>query len=315
MEHRRRTVEEFVSQDRFCLKEICSWAEISRSCFYYKYKDEDCKRPGRPPPGFTLNRDGDVVSDATIIETLKEYRSSWEFTTSGGYQKLTSYLRVERQLYVNHKKIYRLCDINNLLLFKKTKGFSMRKKKSRCEYMNVTAPNQLWQFDIKYGYVHGENRYFFVLTYLDVFTKKVVGYHIGKSCKAGDLAQTLDQALRNNNISSDHPLTIRSDNGPQMSSNKFFFHLKRIEKKLSHEFIPPRTPDRNAFIEAFFSILERELLSDRYFATFLDAYNAVVRFINFYNTRRLHGSLDDRSPEMFMRDFAAGLVHQHTVSA
>ena len=191
----------------------------------------------------------------------------------------------------------------------------MKKKKSRCEYMNVVAPNQLWQFDIKYGYVHGENRYFFLLTYIDVFTKKVVGYHIGKSCKAGDLAQTLDQALRNNDISADHPLTIRSDNGPQMSSNKFFFYLKRIEKKLSHEFIPPRTPDRNAYIEAFFSILERELLSDRYFATFLDAYNAVVRFINFYNTRRLHGSLDDRSPEMFMRDFAAGLVKQHTVSA
>jgi putative transposase len=246
---------------------------------------------------------------------LKEYRSSWEFLTSGGYQKLTSYLRVEHKLYVNHKKIYRLCDINNLLLFKKTKGYSMRKKKSRCEYMNVVAPNQLWQFDIKYGFVHGENRFFFLLTYIDVFTKKVVGYHIGKTCKAGDLVQTLDQALRNNNISSDHPLTIRSDNGPQMSSNKFFFHLKRIEKKLSHEFIPPRTPDRNAFIEAFFSILERELLSDRYFATFLDAYNAVVRFIEFYNTRRLHGSLGDRSPEMFMRDFAAGLEPQRTVSA
>lgn len=250
-----------------------------------------------------------------IVETLKEYRSSWEFLSSGGYQKLTSYLRVEKKIYVNHKKIYRLCDQNNLLLFKKTKGYSMKKKKSRCEYMNVIAPNQLWQFDIKYGYVHGENRFFFVLTYLDVFTKKVVGYHIGKSCKSGDLVRTLDQALKNSGIGPEHSLTIRSDNGPQMSSNKFFFHLKRLEKKLSHEFIPPRTPDRNAFVEAFFSILERELLSDRYFATFLDAYNAVVRFIKFYNNRRLHGSLNDRSPEMFIRDFEAGLVGQHVVSA
>lgn len=181
--------------------------------------------------------------------------------------------------------------------------------------MQITAPNQLWQFDIKYGYVHGENRFFFVLAYIDVFSKKVVGYHIGKSCKSGDLARTLDQALRTNGIGPEHALTIRSDNGPQMSSNKFFFHLKRIEKKLSHEFIPPRTPDRNAFVEAFFSILERELLSDRYFATFLDAYNAVVRFITFYNTRRLHGSLDDRSPEMFMRDWKAGIEVQHAVSA
>ncbi len=154
-----------------------------------------------------------------------------------------------------------------------------------------------------------------MLAYLDVFTKKVMGYHIGKSCKAGDLVQTLDQALKAAGISADHHLTIRSDNGPQMSSNKFFFHLRRMEKKLSHEFIPPRTPDRNAFIESFFSTLEREMLRDRYFATFLDAYNAVVRFIAFYNNRRLHGSLDDRSPEMFIRDWQAGLVGQHTVSA
>lgn len=262
-----------------------------------------------------MNRNGEVITDQVIVETLKEYRSSWEFLSSGGYQKLTSYLRIERKLYVNHKKIYRLCDDNKLLLFKKTHGHSMKKKKSRCEYMNVTEPNQLWQFDIKYGYVHGENRFFFVLAYIDVFSKKVVGYHIGKTCKSGDLARTLDQALRSSGITADHPLTIRSDNGPQMSSNKFFFHLKRIEKKLLHEFIPPRTPDRNAFVEAFFSILERELLSDRYFATFLDAYNSVVRFISFYNNRRLHGSLDDRSPEMFLRDWGAGLAVQHAVSA
>lgn len=289
--------------------------KISRSCFYYEHKFEMRKRPGRPPPGFTVNRDGEVVTDSTIIEVLKEYRGSWEFLSSGGYQKLTSYLRIERKLYVNHKKIYRLCNSNKLLLFKKTHGFSMKKKKSRCEYMSVTAPNQLWQFDIKYGYVHGENRFFFVLAYIDVFSKKVVGYHIGKTCRSGDLASTLDQALRSNHIDADHPLTIRSDNGPQMSSNKFFFHLKRIEKKLSHEFIPPRTPDRNAFVEAFFSILERELLSDRYFATFLDAYNSVVRFIGFYNNRRLHGSLNDRSPEMFIQDWAAGRVPRYAVSA
>lgn len=202
-----------------------------------------------------------------------------------------------------------------MLLFKKSIGAKRKKKRTQCEYINITKPNQLWQFDIKYGYVHGESCFFFVLAYIDVFSKKVVGYHIGKSCKAGDLVRTLDQAMRNNNIDAESRLIIRSDNGPQMSSNKFYFHLKRLEQKLLHEFIPPRTPDRNAFIESFFSILERELLSDRYFATFLDAYNGVVRFIHFYNTRRLHGSLKKRSPEMFIQDWMAGKVAQHSVSA
>ncbi len=58
--------------------------------------------------------------------------------------------------------------------------------------------------------------------------------------------------------------SIRSDNGPQMSSNRFYFYLKNLEKKLTHEFIPPRSPDRNAYIEAFNSILETEVLKVQY---------------------------------------------------
>lgn len=178
----------------------------------------------------------------------------------------------------------------------------------------MTAPNQLWQFDIKYGYIHGEQKWFFLLAYIDVYSKKVVGYYIGKTCKSGDLVQTLDMALKAEGITSAHQLKIRSDNGPQMSSNKFYFYLKRIEQKLVHEFIPPRTPDRNAYIEVFFSIIEIELLETRYFRNFLEAYNAVVEFINFYNKRRLHGSLGYKSPSMFLEEYENGLQDNLEIS-
>jgi putative transposase len=257
-------------------------------------------------PGYTKNRDGIIIPDQTTVQLLRGYRQDPLFVAGGGYYKLSKYLSIEHGIYINHKKIYRLCKEEKILLFTANKDPKRTVKKQRCEYKNITAPNQLWQFDIKYGYIHGENRWFFILAFIDVFSKKVPGYYIGLSCKAGDLITTLNEALRAEGITAEHHLNIRSDNGPQMSSNKFYFYLKRLEQKLSHEFIPPRSPNRNAYVEAFNSILETELLSTRYFHTFKDAYEAVVKFVNDYNNRRIHGSINYLSPKMFLEKFKLG---------
>ncbi len=314
MEQRREVVEQFMGQG-VSVAMLCEFAGISKSCFYYSKQEKTQPQKGRPVPGFTVNRDGAIVLDKTIEELLKAYRKEPEFMSSGGYYKLSKYLAVEHGFYINHKKIYRICDENKLLLFKQDLSKPKKKQKKRCVYKEVSGANQLWQFDIKYGYVHGESKWFFVLAFIDVFSKKVTGYYIGKSCKAGDLVFTLNQALKDENITASHNLKIRSDNGPQMSSNKFYFYLKRLEQKLEHEFIPPRTPDRNAFIEAFFSILEMELLQARYFKTFKEAYETVTDFICFYNNRRLHGSIGFKSPKMFLEGIKKGEILQNVISA
>ena len=313
MEQRKAAVLEFY-QTNYFFKKTCQMAGVSRSCVYYKRKLELVKPPGRPPPGFTMNRDGKVIKDEVIVTHLKEYRAAIEFANGGGARKLSKYLAIEQSIYINHKKIYRLCDENELLLFRQSDKKKKTFKKSRCGYLEVTGPNQLWQFDLKYIWIHGENRWCFFLGFIDVVSKKITGWYVGKSCKAGDLVFTLNQAIKNENITSEHQLVIRSDNGPQMSSNRFHFYLKNLENKLSHEFIPPRSPDRNAYIEAFNSILETEVLQVRYFRDFEEVYGAMVDFIEFYNTRRLHGSIGDRSPKMFMEAFAKGLITPQVVA-
>lgn len=110
-------------------------------------------------------------------------------------------------------------------------------------------------------------------------------------------------------------LTIRSDNGPQMSSNRFHFYLKKLEQKLSHEFIPPRSPNRNAYIEAFNSILEIEVLQVRYFESFKVVYQGIMEFIEFYNNRRLHGSIGFKSPMMFIKAIKSGQITPPVVAA
>ena len=270
---------------------------------------------GKKPPGYTVNRDGTIIADETITQIIREYRKTTYFMNAGGSKKLSKYIAMEENIYVNHKKIYRLCGENNLLLFKQKMNGKRKFKKSRCEYMEVSGPDQLWQFDIKYMWIHGESRWCYFLGFIDVYSKKVTGYYLGKSCKAGDLVFTLNQALIHEGITESHQLVIRSDNGPQMSSNRFHFYLKRLEQKLSHEFIPPRTPNRNAFIEAFNSILELEFLQGRYFKTFEEIYKAVFDYVNFYNNRRLHGSIGYNSPMAFLEKYKNNEITLRNISA
>lgn len=156
----------------------------------------------------------------------------------------------------------------------------------------------MWQLDLKYGYIHGENRFFFIMPIIDIYMRLIVDYYIGLKCKGKDLAFTLSNALKKHNIPEQNQLVIRSDNGPQMTSKVFINKIEELgEEQVVHELIPVRTPNKNAHIEAFNSILELEFLQPRYFNSYSQAYEETVSFMNFYNRQRIHGSLGKKTPE------------------
>ena len=66
MEQRKATVLEFKSKNKNLVK-LCKIVKISRSCIYLKRKLSILKPPGRPAPGFTINRDGKIIYDEIII--------------------------------------------------------------------------------------------------------------------------------------------------------------------------------------------------------------------------------------------------------
>lgn len=61
----------------------------------------------------------------------------------------------------------------------------------------ITESNKLWQFDIKYGYIHGESRAFYFLAFIDVFSKEIITSHKGTTCTGKDLKLTLEAAIQN----------------------------------------------------------------------------------------------------------------------
>ncbi len=251
---------------------------------------------GRPYPGYSKDIEGERVSDERLAEILKSYRRRLEFGNWGGCKVLSRYLLRDYGLIVNKKKVYRLCKRESVLLPRSRK--KLRRHNRVCVNRRINGPGQLWEFDIKQGFIHGENRVFYLLAFIDVFSRQIVGFHIGLYCKAIHLKMTLEEALRKQEINKrDNSLVIRSDNGSQMTSHQFRGYVEMFG--IQHEFTPLSCPEKNAYIESFFSIYEIEFLQTRYFKTFKQAYEKTLDFIDFYHENRLHGSLSYLTPFEF----------------
>lgn len=311
----RRLIADAFIKERHTVSVVLRAAGVSRSSYYFKTKEEDERKnnKGRPAPGFTVNRDGSYILDVSILEIIKRYRMRIEYANAGGVRKLKHLMRRDYGIYVNEKKIARICAENALLLARRrSRGVASRRIAINRE---VIRPHQVWQFDLKYGYVDGERKFFFILAFIDVFTRTVVGEHVGLNCKGGDLSFALTQALTSQGIAADHPLVLRSDNGPQMTCREFRRHLAKLEMKLMHEFIPVQTPNKNAHIESFFSILELEFLQVRFFKTFAEAYEETKKFIRFYNEERIHGAIGYITPTEALEKYKRGeLLNIETIS-
>src|SRR5690606_10475407 len=70
------------------------------------------------------------------------------------------------------------------------------------------------------------------------------------------------------------------------------------------EFTHVATPEENAYIEAFHSIQQRELIERHQFSSFYEARSHIEKYMHWYNYRRKHGAIDFMTP---MQKWAQGL--------
>ncbi|WP_231633368.1 IS3 family transposase [Numidum massiliense] len=270
---------------------------VPRSTYYYQkhYRVKEKKvSGGRPAPGYSFTNSGQKVSDEQIKEWLMELVSGDGYAY--GYRKLTVALRSTYDLVINKKKVYRLCKRLGILLPQRRKRIRHPRRLARNRL--VERSNELWETDIKYGYIAGENRFFFLLSYIDVYDRSIIDYHVGLACEGQDAVQVLQRALSTRGLqeAQEKPI-IRTDNGPQFVSKVFEEACEHYG--CEHERIPPNTPNKNAHIEAFHRIVEDECFNKYSFETYEEAYRTVIGFMDFYNNRRIHGSIGDMSPAQF----------------
>jgi putative transposase len=241
---------------------------------------------GRPIPGYSLDVNGTKVFDGQIEEYIMELIEGEAF--GYGYYKIHILLERKHHLIINHKKVYRLCD--KLGILKPQRQIKVKYPRRIARNREITASNQLWEVDIKYGYISGEDRFFYILSFLDVFDRNIIDYHIGLNCTGQDAVFTLKNALEHRNIEPKKTgLVVRCDNGPQFISKVFKEACKSLH--IEHERIPTKTPNKNAHIEAFHRLLEDDCLSIDEFETFAHAYMTIVEYMDYYNNVRIHSSI------------------------
>ena len=164
----------------------------------------------------------------------------------------------------------------------------------------ATRPNERWVTDITY--VWTLEGWAYVAVILDLFSRAVVGWAIDAT-----LATTLPLAALQSAVHRRRPgarLLHHSDRGCQYTSAEYRSALAAMDVTVSMS----RTGNcwDNAVAESFFATLKNELVHRRAWRTRHELRAALFEYLEvFYNRRRLHSSLDYKTPAEVEEAFAA----------
>ena len=167
---------------------------------------------------------------------------------------------------------------------KTTKGFG---------FDQPTAVHQHWHTDIKY--VNFRGTFLFFISVIDGYSRYMVHHELRMSMQEFDVQITLQRALEKY---PGYKPRIISDNGSQFISKDFAEYLKQLG--LQHIRTSFAYPQSNGKIERYHRTLQQECLQKKSFINLDDARKQIARFVDYYNTKRLHSSLYYLTPEDFL---------------
>ncbi len=158
----------------------------------------------------------------------------------------------------------------------------------------VTEPNYLWCSDITELKCSGSKVY--VCGIIDVATRRIVGWSIGKNQTQSLVQDALRMAV-GRNPHRPQGAVYHSDRGCQYTAKKTKEMVERygFRKSMSK----PGTPSDNQPIESFWKTLECEMADIRHL-TFAEASRQIVEYIElYYNSERLHSGIHYYIPNEF----------------
>lgn len=156
---------------------------------------------------------------------------------------------------------------------------------------DVSNPNEVWVSDVTY-FKHGENAYY-ICAIIDLFSRMVVGYKVGKTNSTQLIKSTFRIAYKKRQPNSN--LIFHTDRGGNYRSKAMNDYLRSLN--ITHSFSRAYVPYDNSVMESFFSSFKREELYRTKYRSEADFYKAVDNYIDFYNTKRPHKKLHYKTPQ------------------
>jgi len=159
---------------------------------------------------------------------------------------------------------------------------------------NTALPDQAYVGDITY--IWTQEGWLYLSVFIDLFSRRVVGWSMGSRMKATLVTDTLRMAMWQRRPEAG--LIVHSDRGSQYASKVY----RRLLKSNSFIGSMSRKGDcwDNAVAESFFASLKKERVQWKLYQTRAEAQQDILDYITmFYNSRRLHSYLDYASPNDF----------------
>ena len=149
-----------------------------------------------------------------------------------------------------------------------------------------------WVSDITYIRVNDNWNY--LTTIMDLADRKIVGWTLSEDMTTENtVMKAWISARKTRNINDG--FLFHSDRGVQYASNKMT-NLFSFNSKIRQSMSRKGNCWDNAVAESFFKTIKNEWLYRFKFSTYLQLYESIENYINWYNTKRLHSSLGYLSP-------------------
>jgi putative transposase len=144
--------------------------------------------------------------------------------------------------------------------------------------------NALWAGD--FTYVPWRDDFLYVATVLDVFTREVVGWHMGARHTADLVIMAFTDAMERTGTT---PAMFHSDQGSEYVSGRFELLLQNLDVTASMS--RKSSPWENGYQESFYNQFKLELGGTNRFTDLGELVEAIHRQINYYNGDRIHTAI------------------------
>ena len=155
--------------------------------------------------------------------------------------------------------------------------------------LTVDRPNQVWSMDITY--IPMSKGFVYLAAVMDWFSRRVLAWRVSITMEVDFCLEAVEEALAKHG----KPGIFNTDQGSQFTSAAFAGLL--LDNGIAISMDGRGAWRDNVFVERLWRSVKYEEVYLRAYETVAEARNLIGRYLDFFNRKRPHSSLDARTPD------------------